>query len=81
VPAFSTPREQRDFLTHLPFVSTDRSLRQEFIKHFGGLRGMDSASFDEIWKVTKNGYNKAYDPHFLRFRADFFTQSQPVYPL
>ncbi len=75
VPAFSTPREQRDFLTPLPLVSADRSLRQEFIKHFGGLRGMDSASFDEIWKVTKNGYNKAYDPHFLRFRADFLTHS------
>ena len=78
VPAFSTPREQRDFLTPLPFVSADRSLRQEFIKHFGGLRGMDSASFDEIWKVTKNGYNKAYDPHFLRFRADFLTHSPSI---
>jgi hypothetical protein len=78
VPAFSTPREQRDFLTPLPLVSADRSLRQEFIKHFGGLRGMDSASFDEIWKVNKNGYNKAHDPHFLRFRADFLTHSPSI---
>jgi integrase len=36
---------------------------------------MDPASFDEIWKVTKNGYNKAFDPHFQRFRADFLTHS------
>jgi hypothetical protein len=75
VPVFSTPREQRDFLNPLPFVSAARSLRQEFIKHFDGLRGMDPASFDEIWKVTKNGYNNAFDPHFLRFRADFLTHS------
>ena len=78
VPVFSTPREQRDFLTPLPFVSADRSLRQEFIKHYGGLRGMDSASFDEIWKVAKNGYNKAHDPHFLRFRTDFLTHSPSI---
>jgi hypothetical protein len=78
VPAFTIPREQRDFLTPLPFVSAGRSLRQEFIKHFGGLRGMDPASFDEIWKVTKDGYNKAYDPHFLRFRADFLTHSPAI---
>ena len=78
VPVFSTPREQRDFLTPLPVVSAGRSLRQEFIKHFGGLRGMDSASFDEIWKVTKNGYNKSHDPHFLRFRTDFLTHSPPT---
>jgi integrase len=75
VQVFHTPREQRDLLNPLPFVSAARSLRQEFIKHFGGLRGMDPASFDEIWKVTKNGYNKAYDPHFLRFRMDFLTHS------
>ena len=75
VQVFHTPREQRDLLNPLPFVSAARSLRQEFIKHFGGLRGMDPASFDEIWKVTKNGYNKAFDPHFQRFRADFLTHS------
>jgi len=75
VTVFSTPREQRDLLNPLPFVSAARSLRQEFIKHFGGLRGMDPASFDEIWKVTKNGYNRAFDPHFQRFRADFLTHS------
>jgi hypothetical protein len=34
---------------------------------------MDSASFDEIWKVTKNGYNKSQDPHFLRFRTDLLS--------
>ncbi len=28
-----------------------------------------------IWKVTKNGYTKAFDPHFQRFRADFLTHS------
>jgi hypothetical protein len=25
--------------------------------------------------VTKNGYNRAFDPHFQRFRADFLTHS------
>jgi hypothetical protein len=78
VTVFSTPREQRDFLNPLPFVSAARSLRQEFIKHFGGLRGTDPASFDEIWKATKNGYNKAFDPHFQRFRADFLTHSPSI---
>jgi hypothetical protein len=39
---------------------------------------MDPASFDEIWKVTKNGYNKAHDPHFLRFRVDFLTHSPAI---
>ncbi len=46
VQVFHTPREQRYLLNPLPFVSAARSLRQEFIKHFGGLRGMDPASFD-----------------------------------
>ena len=74
---FATPREQRDFLTPLPSVPADQSLRRAFIKHFGGMRGMDPASFDEVWKVNKNGYNKAHDAHFLRFRADFLTHSSP----
>ena len=72
---FATPREQRDFLTPLPFVPAGQSLRRAFIKHFGGLRGMDPASFDEVWKVAKNGYNQAHDAHFVRFRTDFLTHS------
>ncbi len=28
--------------------------------------------------VTKNGYNKACDPHFQRFRADFLTHSPSI---
>jgi hypothetical protein len=36
---------------------------------------MDTASFDEVWKVAKNGYNQAYDAHFLRFQEDFLTHS------
>jgi hypothetical protein len=36
---------------------------------------MDPASFDEVWKVAKNGYNLAHDAHFLRFRTDFLTHS------
>ena len=72
---FATPREQRDFLTPLPSVPAGKSLRQAFIKHFGGLRGMDPASFDEVWKVAKNGYNLAHDAHFLRFQTDFLTHS------
>ena len=36
---------------------------------------MDPASFDEVWKVSKNGYNLAHDAHFVRFRADFLTHS------
>ena len=75
VPALFTPREQRDFLTPLPFVPAGQSLRRAFIKHFGGLRGMDPASFDEVWKVSKNGYNQAQDAHFSRFRTDFLTHS------
>ncbi len=78
VPAFTTPREQRDFLTPLPPVPAGQSLRRAFIKHFGGLRGMDPASFDEVWKVSKNGYNPAQDAHFLRFQADFLTHSSPL---
>jgi hypothetical protein len=77
VPAFTTPREQRDFLTPLPFVPAGQSLRRAFIKHFGGLRGMDPAFFDEVWKVNKNGYNQAHDAHFLCFQADFLTHSSP----
>jgi hypothetical protein len=34
---------------------------------------MDSASFDEVWKVSKNGYNQAHDAPFKRFREDFLT--------
>jgi hypothetical protein len=77
VPAFSTPWEQRDFLTPLPPVPAGQSLRRAFIKHFGGLRGMDPASFNEVWKVSKNGYNPAQDAPFLRFRADFLTHRSP----
>ena len=75
VPDFATPREQRDFLTPLPLVPAGQSLRRAFIKHFGGLRGMDPASFEEVWKVAKNGYNQAHDAHFSRFRTDFLTHS------
>ena len=75
VPAFTTLLEQRDFLTPLPLVPAGQSLRRAFIKHFGGLRGMDAASFDEVWKVSKNGYNLAHDAHFVRFRTDFLTHS------
>lgn len=39
---------------------------------------MDPASFDEVWKVSKNGYNPAQDAHFLRFQADFLTHSSPL---
>jgi len=59
-------------------VPAGQSLRRAFIKHFGGLRGMDPASFDEVWKVSKNGYNPAQDAHFLRFQADFLTHSSPL---
>jgi hypothetical protein len=38
---------------------------------------MDTASFDEVWKVAKNGYNQAHDAHFKRFREDFLTH-RPV---
>jgi hypothetical protein len=36
---------------------------------------MDAASFEEVWKAAKNGYNKAQDAHFLRFHADFLAHS------
>ncbi len=78
VPVFSTPRKQRDFLTPLPFVSADRSLRQEFIKHYGGLRGMDSASFDEIWKVTKTGIIRPTTRTSCVFARIFFTHSPSI---
>jgi hypothetical protein len=37
---------------------------------------MDAASFEEVWKAAKNGYNEASDAHFLRFHADFLQHSQ-----
>jgi hypothetical protein len=37
---------------------------------------MDAASFEEVWKAAKNGYNKAQDAHFLRFHADFVAHSR-----
>jgi hypothetical protein len=37
---------------------------------------MDAASFEEVWKSSKNGYNKAQDAHFQRFHADFLAHSQ-----
>jgi hypothetical protein len=37
---------------------------------------MDAASFEEVWKAAKNGYNKASDAHFLRFQTDFLQHSQ-----
>jgi hypothetical protein len=77
VAAFATPREGRDFRNPLPVVPAGQSLRQAFIKHFGGLRGMDAASFDEVWKVAKNGYNKSHDAHFRRFHTDFLAHSPP----
>jgi hypothetical protein len=38
---------------------------------------MDAASFDEVWKVAKNGYNKSHDAHFRRFHTDFLAHSPP----
>jgi hypothetical protein len=32
---------------------------------------MDAASFEEVWKVSKNGYNTAQDAHFVRLQTDF----------
>ncbi len=34
-------------------------------------------SFEEVWKSSKNGYNKAQDAHFQRFHADFLTHGKP----
>ena len=70
-PAFACLRELQDFTHPLPPVPAGESLRRAFIRHFGGLHGMDAASFEEVWKVSKNGYNKAQDAHFARFQADF----------
>ncbi len=72
----SCARELRDFTHPLPPVPAGDSLRRTFIRHFGGLHGMDAASFEEVWKAAKNGYNKALDAHFLRFHADFLQHSQ-----
>jgi hypothetical protein len=38
---------------------------------------MDAASFDEVWKVAKNGYNKSHDAHFRRFHTDFLAHRSP----
>jgi hypothetical protein len=70
--AFSCPREALEFTHPLPPVPAGTSLRRTFICHFGGLNGMDAASFEEVWKVAKNGYNNAYDAPFLRFHADLW---------
>ena len=69
--AFACPREALEFTHPLPPVPAGTSLRRTFICHFGGLNGMDAESFEEVWKVAKNGYNNAYDAPFLRFHADF----------
>ena len=69
--AFACPRAALEFTHPLPPVPAGTSLRRTFICHFGGLHGMDAASFEEVWKVAKNGYNNAYDAPFLRFHADF----------
>jgi hypothetical protein len=70
-PAFACLRELQDFTHPLPPVPAGESLRMAYIRHFGGSHGMDAASFEEVWKVSKNGYNKAQDVHFARFQADF----------
>ena len=36
---------------------------------------MDAASFEEVWKVSKNGYNTAQDAHFVRFQTDFLSRN------
>jgi hypothetical protein len=56
----------------LPPVPVGDSLRRTFIRHFGGLHGMDAASFEEVWKVAKTDYIKAQDAHFARFQTNFF---------
>ena len=38
---------------------------------------MDAASFSEVWKAAKNGYNKAHDAHFRRFHTDFVAHNKP----
>ena len=82
-PAFACLRELQDFTNPLPPVPAGDSLRRTFIRHFGGLHGMDAASFEEVWKSSKNGYNKAQDAHFQRFHADFLTHGKPgkFYPM
>jgi hypothetical protein len=75
-PAFACLRELQDFRNPLPPVPAGESLRRTFICHFGGLHGMDAASFEEVWKAAKNGYNKTQDAHFLRFHADFVAHSK-----
>ena len=82
-PAFACLRELQDFRNPLPPVPAGESLRRTFICHFGGLHGMDAASFEEVWKAAKNGYNKAQDAHFLRFHGDFVAHSKAskFYPM
>ena len=74
-PAFACLRELQDFTHPLPPVPAGESLRRTFIRHFGGLHGMDAASFEEVWKVSKNGYNTAQDAHFVRFQTDFLSRN------
>ena len=46
--AFACLRELQDFRNPLPPVPAGESLRRSFICHFGGLHGMDAASFEEV---------------------------------
>ena len=75
-PVFACLRELQDFTNPLPSIPAGESLRKAFILHFGGLHGMDAASFSEVWKAAKNGYNKAHDAHFRRFHTDFVAHNK-----
>jgi len=46
--AFACLRELQDFTNPLPSIPAGESLRKAFILHFGGLHGMDAASFTEV---------------------------------
>ena len=74
-PAFACLRELQDFTNPLPPIPAGASLRKAFIIHFGGLHGMDAASFADVWRAAKNGYNQAHDAHFRRFHADFLAHN------
>jgi hypothetical protein len=75
-PAFACLRELQDFTNPLPSIPTGESLWKAFILHFGGLHGIDAASFTAVWKAAKNRYNKAHDAHFRRFHTDFVAHNK-----
>ncbi len=68
-PALSCARELRDFTHPLPSIPAGDSLRRTFTRHFGGLHGMETASFEEVWKAAKDAASMPCNPPKCRMNV------------